>query len=80
MAHHGKLLGIPITCVMPTIAPLTKINNCQDYGAQVILHGDHILEAREFARKLEKEQVRGRNHVIDGNDIYINLLFCGDRI
>lgn len=49
LAYHGKLLGIPVTCVMPSIAPLTKITSCQDLGARVILHGSHILEAREKA-------------------------------
>lgn len=34
---------------MPNIAPLTKITSCQDLGARVILHGSHILEAREKA-------------------------------
>lgn len=41
---------------MPTIAPLTKITNCREFGATVKLHGDHILEARDFAVQLEKEQ------------------------
>ena len=49
MAYHGRDLGIPVTVVMPKIAPLTKINRCRTYGADVILHGEHIGEAREYA-------------------------------
>lgn len=46
LAYHGRDLGIPVTCVMPSIAPLTKVNNCRKFGANVILHGSHIGEAR----------------------------------
>jgi threonine dehydratase len=36
----GKMLGIPITCVMPTTAPFTKVDRCRKFGANVILHGE----------------------------------------
>ena len=51
LAWHGKDLGIPVTCVMPTVAPLTKVENCRKYGANVILQGSHIGEAKEYAQK-----------------------------
>ena len=47
MAYNGRALGIPITVVMPTVAPLTKVQRCRDYGARVIIHGAHILESYE---------------------------------
>ncbi|GLD92721.1 hypothetical protein PINS_up001300 [Pythium insidiosum] len=62
LAYHGKLLGIPVTCVMPNIAPLTKITSCQDLGARVVLHGSHILEAREKADEFARDE----------NLVYIN--------
>ncbi|DAZ96283.1 TPA: hypothetical protein N0F65_008316, partial [Lagenidium giganteum] len=62
LAYHGKALGIPVTCVMPNIAPLTKISSCQDLGARVILHGSHILEAREKADEFARDE----------NLVYIN--------
>lgn len=49
MAYHGGKLGVPITVVMPKNAPLTKISRCRTFGAEVILHGEHIGEAREYA-------------------------------
>lgn len=49
MAWHGKNLGIPVTCVMPTTAPFTKFDRCRKFGANVILHGNHIGEAKEYA-------------------------------
>ncbi|HXO96332.1 MAG TPA: pyridoxal-phosphate dependent enzyme, partial [Chthoniobacterales bacterium] len=35
LAYHGKLLGIPVTVVMPETAPLIKITSCQRLGANV---------------------------------------------
>ena len=29
LAYHGRELGIPVTVIMPSIAPLTKITKCQ---------------------------------------------------
>lgn len=51
LAWHGKDLGIPVICVMPKSAPMTKVEKCRKFGAQVILHGDHIGEAKEYAQK-----------------------------
>jgi len=51
LAWHGKLLGIPVTCVMPSSAPMAKIDKCRKFGANVILHGEHIGEAKEYANK-----------------------------
>lgn len=50
LAWHGKDLGIPVTCVMPTVAPLAKVDKCRKFGANIILHGAHIGEARDFAK------------------------------
>lgn len=51
LAYHGKDLGIPVTCVMPSTAPLTKVEKCKKFGANVILHGEHIVESKEFAQR-----------------------------
>mmetsp|Transcript_34978 Transcript_34978/g.91572 ORF Transcript_34978/g.91572 Transcript_34978/m.91572 type:complete len:455 (+) Transcript_34978:33-1397(+) len=47
LADHGSQLGIPVTVVMPTIAPLAKVERCRELGANVVLHGDNIGVARE---------------------------------
>ncbi|CAK4102174.1 unnamed protein product [Aphanomyces euteiches] len=66
LAHHGKMLGIPVTCVMPTIAPLAKIKGCQELGARVILHGAHILEAKlkadEYVAQEDLVYINGFDH------------------
>lgn len=51
LAWHGKDLGIPVTCIMPTVAPITKVDKCRKFGANVILHGAHIGEAKEYAQR-----------------------------
>jgi threonine dehydratase len=52
LAYHGRLLGIPVTVVMPEFAPLIKITTCQRLGAKVILHGKDFAEAVAEARRL----------------------------
>jgi len=49
LAYHGKLLNIPVTVIMPSIAPLTKITKCRKLGARVILEGDTIADAAAHA-------------------------------
>ena len=66
LSYHGKLIGVPVTVVMPKIAPLTKIKNCQQLGATVILEGGNIEEARQFATRLGEEKglayINGYDH------------------
>jgi threonine dehydratase len=52
LTYHARLLEIPVAVVMPRFAPLTKITNCQQMGANVILDGANIEEARQHATKL----------------------------
>ena len=56
LARHGPRSGVPVTVVMPVVAPLTKVTNCRNMGARVIVEGGHLLESRLFADQLiEKE-------------------------
>jgi threonine dehydratase len=61
LAYHGKLLGIPVTVVMPEYAPLIKITSCERLGAKVIVSGTSFLEAQEAATKLV--QVEGLTYI-----------------
>src|SRR5581483_10415862 len=56
VAYHGKLLDVPVTVVMPKSAPLTKVVNCRQMGARVILEGNNYEEARLHANRLRDEQ------------------------
>jgi threonine dehydratase len=55
LAYHGRRLNIPVTVVMPTIAPITKIQKCKSYGATVHLFGENIAQAKEFAMGLVEQ-------------------------
>ena len=52
LAYHGRLLGIPVTVVMPDYAPLIKITTCQRLGANVIVNGADFTAARRLADDL----------------------------
>ena len=69
LAYHGRELGIPVTVVMPKIAPLTKISNCRELGADVRVEGAHIGEAREVAMALSA--ARGLTYIngFDHHDV-----------
>ncbi len=49
LAYHGRLLGIPVTVVMPDYAPLIKITTCEKLGARVLVRGRDFAEARTVA-------------------------------
>jgi threonine dehydratase len=61
LSWHGRLMGIPITVVMPRFAPLVKVARCRQFGATVLLHGDTYDEARHEAGRLTEE--RGLTYV-----------------
>ncbi|QYM79009.1 threonine ammonia-lyase [Horticoccus luteus] len=56
LAYHGKLLGVPVTVVMPDYAPLIKITTCRRLGARVLIHGRDFAEARLEADRLVADE------------------------
>jgi len=56
VAYHGSLLGIPVTVVMPRFAALIKVTNCRHLGANVILHGADLGEARVRAEEIARSE------------------------
>ena len=42
LAYHGQQLGIPVTVVMPTVAPLAKVDKCRRFGARIIIEGGKL--------------------------------------
>lgn len=55
LCYHGSLLGIPVTVVMPVVAPIMKITACRQYGATVIVAGLDMGEAKRVALQNSKE-------------------------
>ncbi|ADB17699.1 threonine dehydratase [Pirellula staleyi DSM 6068] len=56
LAHHGAELGIPVTVVMPSYAPLVKQVNSRKLGARVIVSGNSFAEARAKADELVERE------------------------
>ncbi len=57
LSYHGERLGIPVSVVMPKLAPIVKVSQCRAYGAKVELAGSNFEEAR--ARALERAEAEG---------------------
>ncbi len=65
LAYHGKLLGIPVTVVMPRFAPLVKVATCRRLGARVILEGESFDDARRRAAEIATQDGLNRIHGFD---------------
>jgi len=52
VAYHATRLGIPATIVMPRLTPFVKVEKTTQFGAQVVLEGDTVDEAADYAQKL----------------------------
>ncbi len=69
LAYHGRLLGIPVTVVMPDYAPLIKVSTCRGLGANVLIHGRDFVEARARAHELAVDQGLTYIHGFDAPEI-----------
>ncbi|MEP7062413.1 MAG: threonine ammonia-lyase [Betaproteobacteria bacterium] len=69
IAYHASLLDIPVTVVMPQFAALIKVTNCRQLGANVILHGADLGEARVKAEALAQERGLTFIHPFDNADV-----------
>ncbi len=56
VAYHARHLGIPATIVMPKRTPFVKVRQTEEFGATVILQGDMLSDAADFARGLREEK------------------------
>lgn len=66
LAFHGRDLGIPVTVVMPIVAPLVKQERCRQFGARVILSGMNIAEAKDEAERIIAAEGQTYIHGFDG--------------
>jgi threonine dehydratase len=65
LAYQGNLLNIPVTVVMPTTAPLIKVESCRRLKARVILHGESFLDAKTRALEILKNEKLNYIHGYD---------------
>jgi threonine dehydratase len=52
VARHATLAQIKSTIVMPRFTPSTKVVRTENFGANVVLHGDTLAEAAAHAHEL----------------------------
>lgn len=56
VAYHAQRLGLRAVIVMPRFTPGVKVERTRGFGAEVVLHGDTLDEARQHAQTLAAAQ------------------------
>ncbi len=56
VAYHAQRLGLRAVIVMPRFTPGVKVERTRGFGAEVVLHGDTLEEARAHAYQLADAQ------------------------
>ncbi len=56
VAYHAQRLGLRAVIVMPRFTPGVKVERTRGFGAEVVLHGDTLEEARSHAYALAGAQ------------------------
>ena len=56
VAYHAQRLGLRAVIVMPRFTPGVKVERTRGFGAEVVLHGDTLDEARAHAHALGQQQ------------------------
>ena len=56
VAYHAQRLGLRAVIVMPRFTPGVKVERTRGFGAEVVLHGDTLEEARTHALELAAQQ------------------------
>ena len=69
VALASKTADVPATIVMPLWASISKQEATKGYGAELMLKGQSLTEAIEFARKMAKQSGRLFIHPYDDPDI-----------
>lgn len=69
VAYHAQRLGMRAIIVMPRFTPGVKVERTRGFGAEVILHGDTLEEARAHAYALAESQQMTFVHPYDDDAI-----------
>jgi threonine dehydratase len=56
VAYHAQRLGLRAVIVMPRFTPGVKVERTRSFGAEIVLHGDTLDEARSHALALAAER------------------------
>lgn len=80
VARAALVNGLPATVVMPVSASLTKIEACRGLGAEVVLAGGNLEEAKVVAERLGLERGLEFIHPYDDWDIIAGQASAGLEI
>ncbi|MEI8326057.1 MAG: threonine ammonia-lyase [Betaproteobacteria bacterium] len=69
VAYHAQRLGLRAVIVMPSFTPGVKIERTRSFGAEVVLKGQTLDEARSHALTLAQEQGLRFVHPYDDEDV-----------
>ena len=69
VAFHAQRLGLRAVIVMPHFTPGVKVERTRAFGAEVILHGDTLDEARLHALALAEQQQLVLVHPYDDEQV-----------
>ena len=69
VAYHAQRLGLRAVIVMPRFTPGVKVERTRGFGAEVVLHGDTLDEARTHALMLAGQEKLTFVHPYDDAEI-----------
>jgi threonine dehydratase len=69
VAYHAQRLGLRAVIVMPRFTPGVKVERTRGFGAEVVLHGDTLEQARAHAFELAAAQNLSFVHPYDDDAI-----------
>ncbi len=69
VAYHAQRLGLRAVIVMPRFTPGVKVERTRGFGAEVVLHGDTLDEARAHAQTLAEREGLSFVHPYDDADV-----------
>ncbi len=69
VAYHAQRLGLRAVIVMPRFTPGVKVERTRGFGAEIVLHGDTLDEARAHALHLAEQHHLVFVHPYDDDDI-----------
>jgi threonine dehydratase len=69
VAYHAQRLGLRAVIVMPRFTPGVKVERTRSFGAEIVLQGDTLDEARQHALVLAAEQHLSFVHPYDDEAI-----------
>lgn len=79
-AWAGREAGVPVTVVMPEAAVASKVAACLEYGAEVVLHGQHVGESLQHLQLISEERGLALVHPYDDPEVLLGNGSCGLEI